>query len=384
MLAQTFMFDNNVSVSQVTLRLQKVNNPTGTITLEVRTTSGGQPTATVLASATLACSEVSTTATNYTFNLNTAIDLTGGTTYAVTISASAAIDPTYYIRWISNTSSSYANGQVYTSTNSGSSWTSVSTADMRFSITGEYLVPSTKTVTANGVTSGEYKVNVTADGTNFRIYLDDVQAATTALSGVSVSNNANGWVFVQNGVMPYVEYIKFTNSGTLRGHWYWQYAATFTDQSGNSNTATPTFRTTSTDPAVSAVVKSFTAFNQAIFSGADSEAPVFVTNDDIPGMPGGWYVNLDASNFPGGPSINAFLDSHDIPYEIVYLPFVYVGGALITMVAFRYTRKLLPAALGGVLWTVFWGATIGSGLWGLLPIGVITIGEMVNRKKASL
>jgi hypothetical protein len=49
-----------------------------------------------------------------------------------------------------------------------------------------------------------------------------VQKDSDALSGASVADNANDWIFCQNGVMLYVEYIKITVSGTLKGHWYWE------------------------------------------------------------------------------------------------------------------------------------------------------------------
>jgi len=77
----------------------------------------------------------------------------------------------------------------------------------------------TVTVTATGVSSGEHTVKTTADGTNLKIYIDDVEEDSTALGGASVTDGANDWTIDQNNVMPYMDYYKHTVNGTLVG-WY--------------------------------------------------------------------------------------------------------------------------------------------------------------------
>lgn len=76
-----------------------------------------------------------------------------------------------------------------------------------------------KSVTATGVSSGEHTVKTTADGTNLKIYIDDVEKDSVALSGASVPDNSNNWVLMQNNVMSYLEYYKHTVGGTLIA-WY--------------------------------------------------------------------------------------------------------------------------------------------------------------------
>ncbi len=239
------------------------------------------------------------------------------------------------------------------------------------------------TSVANGVTSGEHTIKVSLADNTLKTFVDGVEADSDSIGG-SIVDNANAWAFTTNYSMPYVEYIKVTVGGVLVGHWYWENATTFTDQSGNSNTATPTFRTVTTDADVSATIKAFTAANASVFSSGDDDAgPEMVTSGDLPPVFAGFYINLHAEDFPGGPSINSFLDDRNVPYTAFWIPLVYFGGAVITMVGYRWTRKLLPAAMAGVIWNIFFGAVIGSGYWGLFVIGVVTVGEMINKKKAS-
>jgi len=88
------------------------------------------------------------------------------------------------------------------------------------------------------------------------IYIDDMvtPVATTELDGASVPDNANDWIFVENGAMPYMEYTSITIDGDVAGYWKWEYGTTFDDQSVNNNTATPSFRTTSSDTDLTASV----------------------------------------------------------------------------------------------------------------------------------
>jgi hypothetical protein len=263
-----------------------------------------------------------------------------------------------------------------------SSWSDVTGHDEKFQLSYFTIGAS---VTATGVTSAEHTVRVVADGTNLKIYIDGVEKDSVALAGASVPNNASNWTFIKNYSMPYMEYLKIWVGGTLRQHIIWENDTTFTDLSGNGNDATPTFRTTTTDADVSTTVKNFGAVSQATYTGADSdEGPEMVSDTDIPAQPSGWYVNLHAEDLPVlGEPINNLLEDQGIPPQAFWLPFVYIGGAVITMVAFRFTRKLMPSAMGGIIWNAFFGVVIGSGMWGLFPIAIISVGEMANRKKVS-
>lgn len=111
-------------------------------------------------------------------------------------------------------------------------------------------------------------------------YTTDQNFNYVASGGVSVPDNSNNWTFAENDVMPYVEYIEVIKNGVQAGYWEWEYAATFTDQSVNTNTLTPTFRTASSNADVSAELVTFTPIAPATAPAyAVSDAPLFITEN---------------------------------------------------------------------------------------------------------
>ena len=125
----------------------------------------------------------------------------------------------------------------------------------------------TNHMTITGATWGNYKLSLNID--------DDTLITA---DGAAVPDNANGYDFFLNDVMPYVESATVTVDGVLVGSWAWEYAETFTDASGNGNTATPNFRTTTEDSDVTASLVSYAPISQArapAYSVGD--APDFIT-----------------------------------------------------------------------------------------------------------
>lgn len=233
------------------------------------------------------------------------------------------------------------------------------------------------------ITSAEHAIKVKSDGSTVNLYIDGVQSGSYTISG-PVIDNSNDWIFGSNYSMPYIETVRVDVGGASAGEWEWENNTTFTDISGHGNDATPSFRTTTTDPDVSASIKDFNPASNAVFIPGDGSGTDIVGSGDIPPQPAGWYVDLHPETFPGGTAISDFFDGINIPSALFWLLLTYLGGAIIVMMTHKWSRKLLPAAMAGVIWNVFFAVSIGTGLWGLVPIGVISVGEMANRKKASL
>lgn len=212
-IGQTFTFTNTVTIDAINLKLFESGSPTGTFSYNLYATSAGEITGSPIATGSVDVTTLPSSDDWMELELDDSITLTGGVMYGVWPKYDGGNSSNYVGLSYYSTSSNYSGGTRLYSSDGGASWTT-HTTDINFSISGTYY--NNKTVTANGVTSGEYKVNVTADGTNFKIYLDDVQAATTALSGASVPNNANSWVFFNSAAVPYLDYYKHTTGGTLR------------------------------------------------------------------------------------------------------------------------------------------------------------------------
>lgn len=376
---QTFTFTNNVILNGFNLYCKKVGAPAGNLDYYLYATSGGLPTGSALASGSILASTVSTSAGLLSLAFTTPVSLTAATTYAVVFSCPSGNSSNRISYWYTN-NSSYAGGQQLSSSNSGASWTGSSIADIYITLSGAYL---NALVSASNVAYGEHVVKTNLSGGTLNLYIDGVLEDSAAFVG-SITDNTNDWIIGAGGSMPYLYYAKITVGGVLKGSWTWEYAATFTDLSGNGNDATPSFRTTTTDADVTVSVISYTACNQSAFVTSDDDETVeIVTDDDVGEMPTGWYGDFHPENLPGGQEISDFLEGLDFPPAFFWFAFVYLGAAAITMIVSGFTHKLLPIAASGLCWTVFFCATIGVSWWVLFPVGVIIAGEQANRKMAS-
>ena len=105
----------------------------------------------------------------------------------------------------------------------------------------------------------------------FAIYIDGVEQDGTRM--IDVPDNSNDWTFFQN-LDTYWHYHKIWIDGVLRQHIEYEYDDTvFSDLSGNSQDAYPTFRTASSDADVSAIMASFLPIEEA-------QAPIWVLSEE--------------------------------------------------------------------------------------------------------
>ena len=195
------------------------------------------------------------------------------------------------------------------------------------------------TVTALGVSSGEHEVKTVADSTNLTLYIDDIPKATIALSGASVPNNANAWYFGQNGAIPYMEYAEVTVGGSQAGYWSWEYGATFDDQSVNSNTATPTFRTDSSVAGITASLSTLIPVIQAQLS-IFSLGEITDLLTELPDEPTGMYTDLETSRVPGGEAIDEVLTASGLSGNaraLWWFPFIYIAISIIGLLVYGAT-----------------------------------------------
>jgi len=151
--------------------------------------------------------------------------------------------------------------------------------------------------------------------------------------GASVPDNANDWAFVENNSMPYMESHEITINGAQAQFIEWEFDNVFTDQSANSNDATPTFRSASSDADVSAELVSFEPVTQA-------EVATFTLggiNDILTGTPDAitqLYTELDFTYMPGSDVVNTILDEGDIPRALWWFPFLFIGIVIVGMLTY--------------------------------------------------
>jgi hypothetical protein len=268
-----------------------------------------------------------------------------GSQFAITGHLSAGGDASNNIHWkFASGSDPYAGGTLGTSTDGGSTWTSVATDDCRVKVDG---IAAVKTVSAAGVATGEHDISISADGTNFELSVDGSVEGSVALSGVSVVNNAGNWTALQNGSVTYLESYEITVGGALKQSISWQNSATqFTDASGNANHATPSFSTTSSDADVSAQLKSYAPLTPAT-GGVVLTTSVSPPLTSVPAEPDVSGVGpYGITNIPGGTSVVDFLEDNNIPVGLAVYPAAMLLLVLVIFLLFAITRDIGWVGIG--------------------------------------
>jgi len=190
-------------------------------------------------------------------------------------------------------------------------------------------------VVATGISSGEHKIVVISDGTDFKLYVDDVEEDSIAIGASSVPNTAGNWTCLDNDVMPYMEYHRITVGGNLRQYIAWEYDTTFTDLSGNSNDATPSFAVDSSDSDITASLTTYQPITEAQAPAYSiSDAPDFITT--APNLTSNFSSTI-APTIPGADVITDVAASSSTPAQ---LPWVMIAGFVILVASISSTYVL--------------------------------------------
>lgn len=235
------------------------------------------------------------------------------------------------------------------------------------------------TVTASGISSGEYTVRVSANLTSLGIWIDDELKDSTALTANVTDNSAN-WTYYEN-TGGYWEYTKIWVDGVLQQHIEWEYDTTFTDQSGNNHDATPTFRTTTSNADVSAELISFQPIAEAQAPDyALGTAPAFIDPDITGNMTGTFTTTPGAGTFPLAGVITAVANATSTPPQLPLLiiaVFIILAASLTASALMRhYGSGSLIAKIEVI--TAFMGIFIALGnfaidFWMLVVFLIIAV-----------
>lgn len=144
----------------------------------------------------------------------------------------------------------------------------------------------------------EYTVNATADGTNLILNIDGTAVDTETLA-IAAPGNSENWTIGGENTAPYLFSFKFYKGGVLRSDISWAYNSIFPDMSGNGNDATPSFRTTSSNPNIYGTLSWFKPISEA-------KAPAYTLGSANPFI---IYTDLSGnitSNFTLQPTEGAF------------------------------------------------------------------------------
>jgi hypothetical protein len=183
---------------------------------------------------------------------------------------------------------------------------------------------------SHAITSGDKTINVGLSGPYLGMTFDG-GGYLADLSGNVTPNTTSNWIFGSDDT-PYITACSIAIGGNLRGSWVWQYGVTFADLSGNGNTATPTFRTTSSNANVSANLTSFLPMHPAKANSVIiSSWPSMVTA--VPNQPSTTYTENSTPGIFFAPLIHDIWPSSTIPESFFWYGFTFftiiVSGLLI-------------------------------------------------------
>ncbi len=245
---------------------------------------------------------------------------------------------------------------------------------------------SPPTLSTTAVSSGEHTVTVTGNATALYLTVDTTTANTTA---ATVPSNSNNWTIALSAAMPYMNTYKEYVGGTLKASIAWQYDTLFYDASGNGNTATPSFATTSSNANVSAVVSSQAGLltGPAVIT-TPSGGSTMITS--VPSTPATLYT-AGTYIYPGATLITAWAVAAGQPPIAFHYTFIFGLSLLAMILVYAKTHdtkmgqrgSLLLAVIAGLLVVVYFynaGAVVG---WVLIPYGLLGLALVVWRKSPS-
>ena len=215
---------------------------------------------------------------------------------------------------------------------------------------------------------GDYHIKVEADGTNLYLYVDDMVTPvdTNVLGGASATDNDNDWQIGDDDSTPYIETANVTVNGTLRGSWHWEYATTFTDLSGNGNDATPTFRTASSDPDVTATLISFQPVSEASAEySLGLDWPTMITT--APDQPATMYSENSTPGVFFAGFINTIWTPSGIPVSFFWYNFTFATIIISGILVFRMNQSLLLKTIIMATVMIAW-ALPGPNVYGLYVV----------------
>uniref|UniRef100_A0A6H1ZG67 Putative peptidase n=1 Tax=viral metagenome TaxID=1070528 RepID=A0A6H1ZG67_9ZZZZ len=199
-MGQTFTPASTHTLAAVKLYLTRTPGLwPGLIKVSIRATTAGLPTGDDLATGVTDGNLVSTTKEWITIPMHGGLSLTSGTVYAIVVRADAGASTTSISWRLDGTSPTYTGGQYVSSTNSGTSWTAVSSRDFLFE---EWAVGASELDSAPVDLFYASTANVFLAACAQKIYYYNgvgMVAATTNVAGVTHMIEYNGIIYAALG-----------------------------------------------------------------------------------------------------------------------------------------------------------------------------------------
>ena len=179
--------------------------------------------------------------------------------------------------------------------------------------------------------TGEHVISVLEDGSNYWISLDG--SPGTYNTAVTAISNSNNWIICGTAT-PYMNYFREYVSSVLKCSITWQYAATFTDLSGNGNTAYPSFRTTCSYSNVTTALIAFEPVSQSVPDQATINTwPTMIPA--VPDQPATMYTENSTPGIFFAPLIHSIWPD-SVPESLFWYNFAFIIILLASVLVFYF------------------------------------------------
>ena len=202
------------------------------------------------------------------------------------------------------------------------------------------------------------------NATKWKYETSDEQFYYNLLPAGGVLDTSENWTFVENNVMPYMESVNITINGTPRMGIEWEYGTTFIDSTGNGNDATPSFRTTTSDPDVSASLIDFRPISEA-------QAPAFTVNitttgwiTDTPSQTGNFTTTTN-STYPGSDIVLDVTTAGNVPIQLFEL---IIAGVVVLSLSLFISWVMRTNREGSLFFKIL---IITAGLGVMIAVGIV-------------
>ena len=227
-----------------------------------------------------------------------------------------------------------------------------------------------------GLATGNYSSNWTESGIFDGLFSHQIEGLTegTTYYFRALATNYKG--------TSYGGELSFTTQALVL-HITWQYGEVFLDQSGNGNTAFPSFRITSSNDTLSANITQQKCLTEAESPSANITTSGWTMITDIPPEPEGMYAE-GGTSFPGGAEIQTLSDRLRLPVEVFTFPLAIGTSFLGGIAVFAGTRKTKAGANGSMFLAVivtlviyvFW-TIAGGGVVPAWPIAIFVLAAIL-------
>jgi hypothetical protein len=329
--AQSFNHTQDFWLTKIEIDADAEGTPVGDYVASLRATSGGQPTGSDIASANITGTSMSAW-NEFDF---TDTFIAANVTYAIVLRVPDSSADANDVNTNHHISAGYANGQMWMSSNGGSSWTSPGSGawDVAFRVYGKDIDASVFTT----ISSGVQEVSISANVTSLGLFIDDALVDSTSFSGLSVSNSANDYVLMSDAV-PYMSNMTLAVNGTQQ-LWFQPVTMTsgnlVTDRQGSDNNGTINWGSNPANIEItiegieaSVVTVPDAGINTTVPDFLPS-APAVVFHEDALGD-----VDPALQAMPLYPSVNATATSLEMSTRVAYVILIWLGSMVIGVAGF--------------------------------------------------